>query len=51
MKKEAKAGSSTPYFARFLEHQELSRVSAGKTLKFPSDNDETFKFPSEDDEG
>ena len=50
MKKEAKAGN-TPYFVRFLEHQELSSVSAGKTLKYPSDNDETFKFPSEDDEG
>ena len=33
-----------PFFARFLEEQELSKVKtdvkAGKTLKYPSDNDE-----------
>ena len=40
-----------PYFVRFLEHQELRRVSGGMTLKYPSDNDETWKFPSDDDEG
>lgn len=33
-----------PFFARFLEKQELRGVGGGKpnqTLKFPSDNDET----------
>jgi len=41
-----------PYFVRFLEQQELAQASAGKTLKYPSDNDEewTLKFPSDDDE-
>ena len=50
--------SNKPYFARFLENQELSRVGGGgdvQTLKFPSDNDEgpvvTLKYPSDDDEG
>lgn len=51
--------SNKPYFARFLEDQELSRVGGGgggvQTQKFPSDNDEgpinTLKYPSDDDEG
>lgn len=50
--------SNRPYFARFLENQELARVGGGKddvqTLKYPSDNDEgpvTLKYPSDDDEG
>ena len=49
--------SNKPYFARFLENQELSRVGGGgggvQTQKFPSDNDEgpvTLKYPSDDDE-
>lgn len=50
MKKIGK-GEKVPYFTRFLEGQDLAGVSAGGTLKFPSDNDETLKFPSEDDEG
>lgn len=43
---------SQPYFVRFLEPQELADVTAGKTLKYPSDNDEfvTLKYPSDDDE-
>lgn len=41
-----------PYFTRFLESQELSRVSGNGTLKYPSDIDEevTLKYPSDDDE-
>jgi hypothetical protein len=53
MKKEAKR---QPYFVRFLESQELARVSGSVfvTLKYPSDDDEnpvTLKYPSDDDEG
>ena len=42
-----------PFFTRFLERQELSRIVAGRTLKYPSDIDEvvTQKYPSDDDEG
>lgn len=29
-----------PFFARYLAEQELSSISAGKTLKYPSDNDD-----------
>ena len=52
MKKEA---SKQPYFVRFLEKQELARVSGSVifvTLKYPSDDDEnvTLKYPSDDDE-
>ena len=44
-----------PFFSRFLESQELSRVQGGKpieTLKYPSDTDEhqTLKYPSDTDE-
>lgn len=53
-----KESSNKPYFARFLEDQELARVGGGggdvHTLKYPSDNDEgpvTLKYPSDDDEG
>lgn len=51
MKKNAKK----PYFARFLEKQELAEVQGGGifvTLKYPSDADEevTLKYPSDDDE-
>jgi len=54
MKKEAR---KQPYFVRFLEKQELARVSGSSiavTLKYPSDDDEgpvTLKYPSDDDEG
>lgn len=43
-----------PFFARFLESQELEKVNGGGTLKFPSDRDEdrneTMKYPSDSDE-
>jgi hypothetical protein len=43
-----------PFFARFLESQELAKVGAGGTLKYPSDRDEdldrTLKYPSDGDE-
>ena len=46
-----------PFFARYLEGQELphvkTNVKAGGTLKFPSDLDEiehTLKYPSDNDE-
>jgi hypothetical protein len=29
-----------PFFARFLESQELAKVNGAGTLKFPSDRDE-----------
>jgi hypothetical protein len=52
MKKNA---TRKPYFARFLEKQELTEVQGGgifMTLKYPSDGDEevTLKYPSDDDE-
>ena len=50
-----KTAPKKPYFARFLEHQELSEVQGGwplVTQKYPSDHDEnvTLKYPSDDDE-
>jgi hypothetical protein len=54
-----------PFFARLLEEQELEQVSGGadKTMKYPSDGDETtaslasgpttegtLKYPSDNDE-
>jgi hypothetical protein len=45
-----------PFFARYLEGQELEAVSGGGksvTLKYPSDGDETYttmKYPSDGDE-
>lgn len=44
-----------PFFARYLEGQELEAVSGGRstpTLKYPSDGDEytTMKYPSDGDE-
>lgn len=44
-----------PFFARFLENQELAKTQGGipaVTLKYPSDHDEdvTLKYPSDDDE-
>lgn len=54
-KKDNKGGKK-PFFARYLETQELEQVTGGgknKTLKYPSDGDEvvTLKYPSDDDEG
>ncbi len=46
-----------PFFARYLEGQELEVVSGGGkatlTLKYPSDGDETvtLKYPSDSDDG
>jgi hypothetical protein len=43
MKKKTEQETETrrePFFARFLENQELAHAAAGKTLKYPSDNDE-----------
>lgn len=51
-----KSTPNKPFFARFLEKQELSRARGGRppfhTLKYPSDDDEdvTLKYPSDDDE-
>ncbi len=47
--------TNLPFFARFLESQELEHVNGGRgnvTLKYPSDNDEavTMKYPSDGDE-
>jgi hypothetical protein len=51
MKKEA---TKKPFFARYLESQELDEVAGGGavTLKYPSDKDEfvTLKYPSDNDE-
>lgn len=51
MKKETKK----PFFARYLEGQDLEQVAGGRftTLKYPSDKDEiyqTLKYPSDGDE-
>ena len=55
--------SNKPFFARYLEGQELEQVTGGakppkwppqQTLKYPSDDDEeaTMKYPSDgDDDG
>jgi hypothetical protein len=54
MKKDAK-DKKKPFFARYLEGQELEDVTGGAvaTTKYPSDRDEyhTMKYPSDDDEG
>ena len=39
-----------PFFARYLEKQELEQAQGGATLKYPSDKDEvppTLKYPSD----
>jgi len=42
MKKDNKPRkeNSKPFFARFLEQQDVSQVNGGATLKYPSDSDE-----------
>ncbi len=50
-----KPSARQPFFARFLEHQELeigSSAHTASTQKYPSDTDEnmTLKFPSDRDE-
>jgi hypothetical protein len=44
-----KTSDRQPFFARFLEQQEMTRAA---TQKYPSDSDEgmTLKFPSDRDE-
>lgn len=52
MKKEEKT-KKQPFFARYLETQELDAIVGGGTLKYPSDKDEgntTQKYPSDGDE-
>lgn len=56
MKKADSKSGKKPFFARFLESQELEKVTGGAkgTLKYPSDKDEidvTLKYPSDGDEG
>ena len=56
MKKEDTKARKKPFFARYLEAQELEDVTGGgpQTLKYPSDKDEipaqTLKYPSDGDE-
>lgn len=55
MKKEDSKSGKKPFFARYLENQELEEVTGGRkpTMKYPSDKDEipTMKYPSDGDEG
>jgi Serine endopeptidase inhibitors len=41
--------SKKPFFARFLESQELAKVDGSGTLKYPSDRDEDVdpRLPSD----
>ena len=44
-----------PFFARYLETQDLEKAQGGRTTKYPSDRDEisnsrTLKYPSDADE-
>lgn len=52
MKKQDK-DKKKPFFARYLEAQELEAVTGGRTGKYPSDLDEaqTMKYPSDGDDG
>jgi hypothetical protein len=53
---KAQQAGRKPFFARFLEAQELEQAAGGRgvfqTLKYPSDRDEdvTLKYPSDRDE-
>lgn len=52
---KAQQKAKMPFFARFLEAQELEQASGGtllQTKKFPSDSDEavTLKYPSDGDD-
>ena len=44
--------SKKPFFARYLEAQDLEAVTGGATAKSPSDKDEytTMKYPSDGDD-
>lgn len=54
MKQDSKS-KKKPFFARYLEAQELEQATGGAkpTAKYPSDGDEyqTMKYPSDGDEG
>lgn len=53
MKKEDAKSKKKPFFARYLEGQDLESVRGGGTVKYPSDTDErneTQKYPSDGDE-
>lgn len=43
-----KQQNKKPFFARLLETQELEKVTGGRTLKYPSDTDETEPFAGTD---
>lgn len=40
MNRKPKQPPKNPFFVRFLDRQEMENVNAGRTLKFPSDNDD-----------
>lgn len=64
MDTDKKNPKEEPFFAQFLEDQEVAKAQGGaggtsvlkdspQTLKYPSDGDEptiTLKYPSDDDE-
>lgn len=51
---EEKDLKKSPFFAQLLEKQieqeEEAQVEGGRTIKYPSDLDETMKYPSDNDE-
>ena len=65
MHNREKDQNETPFFAQFLEDQDVAQAQGGaetttslrdsyQTLKYPSDGDEnqvTLKYPSDGDEG
>lgn len=59
MSDQKKESVEKPFFAQFLEDQDLDQAQGGgkggkfATLKYPSDADEyqTLKYPSDNDEG
>jgi len=53
MNKQESNKKKQPFFARYLEGQDLEAVRGGGTQKYPSDKDEhnqTQKYPSDGDE-
>lgn len=56
MATDKKNPKEEPFFAQFLEDQEVAKAqggAGGTTLKYPSDKDEvtpTLKYPSDGDE-
>jgi hypothetical protein len=58
MSNQDKPKNEQPFFAQFLEDQDVAEAQGGAettmTLKYPSDRDEinqTMKYPSDGDEG